>query len=663
VTSRDGIVADQLLFGYDDGHRLLNSSTILPSELESLLAVLSDLAPGLPSRGLEPYWTGTPAPEIDAYVLIKTWPAPEIPRPGAVWSHALIVKARDLSALEEISVLRRYFFRPNGSNEDLYSAAMHVAPLSPPPQMRAGSGDLSSAIDLLRTLYLKRDMTLFTTASEREIDDALFGVWAQQWPELRCSFAFRSRSGASRGTDSRISFDLEVVQDESRASRSVSSAEPAWIQTAAEDVIRPDSTGFRTFLRTFSHDVPARPKEFAGLASLFPALRAPGGPRHPLVAVLSQLAETWPQPQTAVAIKAEALRLSDGKSVGADDALDALEALVDLPQGPSFAIAWQPALDQLSVCFSNHPGRVVSIAERAVVSPSRIASEFLDALAIGADLSAILRRRPSTDLLRSLVERRPSLVESLIGRTIDEEQAGQLSRAISTPTLLAEVIDAIMQIDDESLAGGVIKRFPAESLTAIAGLIATPDASRNLTASWAAVFSRNAAASVQAGCLNLASATSGLHRLARAFGYREKDLRVAGAKPWTDALGRVTDDLHEPERAVFEAFLLALALDLRQPGTEALLEYSFDAIHRLLANDRLPGEAMAIVAGYLPNVMPWEQWDRCFRLRLAVVSAYVEGGLDRGSFERLSDERNVMRRLRQLADQTDNGSTFLARPH
>src|SRR4051812_34320413 len=91
---------NQCLFGYDDGHRKIASSIRLPDEVETQLLLLTDMAPGLNSGEIEPYWTGTPVPALKSYALIKTWPAPEMPRPGCVWSHVLLLQFSDIPLFE-----------------------------------------------------------------------------------------------------------------------------------------------------------------------------------------------------------------------------------------------------------------------------------------------------------------------------------------------------------------------------------------------------------------------------------------------------------------------------------------------------------------------------------------------------------------------------------
>src|SRR5687768_4073372 len=93
------IAVDQCLFGYDRGHRMITTSCELSPAASSLLLVLSDLAPGVTLGPRDSYWTGVPLPDVRRFALLKTWPAFEMPRPGCVWTHALVVTFADLARI------------------------------------------------------------------------------------------------------------------------------------------------------------------------------------------------------------------------------------------------------------------------------------------------------------------------------------------------------------------------------------------------------------------------------------------------------------------------------------------------------------------------------------------------------------------------------------
>src|SRR5579872_1415199 len=85
------IYAHQTLHGYGDGHQLLASSIDLPTAQSSALLVMSDLSgPGF-RRGYESYLTGYPLGGAGVYCIARTWFAPELSRPGCVWTHSILL--------------------------------------------------------------------------------------------------------------------------------------------------------------------------------------------------------------------------------------------------------------------------------------------------------------------------------------------------------------------------------------------------------------------------------------------------------------------------------------------------------------------------------------------------------------------------------------------
>ena len=97
--------ADQALFGYSEGHRQLASSVSLPSKDVYELSMRSDLSPGANLSGTKSYISGFQLPDTRFYALIKTWPAPEMPRPGCVWSHVLLLSRSFLTKQVNLGVL------------------------------------------------------------------------------------------------------------------------------------------------------------------------------------------------------------------------------------------------------------------------------------------------------------------------------------------------------------------------------------------------------------------------------------------------------------------------------------------------------------------------------------------------------------------------------
>ncbi|MDP9374973.1 MAG: hypothetical protein M3Q65_21500, partial [Chloroflexota bacterium] len=129
--------------------------------------------------------------------------------------------------------------------------------------------------------------------------------------------------------------------------------------------------------------------------------------------------------------------------------------------------------------------------------------------------------------------------------------------------------------------------------------------------------------------------------------------------PWATALRTARDDVQGLERQVFLSFLIALALSKPSHGCEVLFEVAFEPLHADLGLLRLPHDASSMLLRHLPDLPWWQRWDTCLRLRLAVVTAYVESGLDPQSFRRLTSDSGLFAKLVQLADQTRQGRRFI----
>jgi len=122
---------DQLLFGYRDGHQLIAGSRPLsPRQQRDVLPHLDASFDHADAQQL----VGVGIPSLDGYLLARIWPAPELPRPGAVWAHALLLSADQLVRVRlagMLGLLRRPLddrFEQYGSTVTLPEGTADAAP-------------------------------------------------------------------------------------------------------------------------------------------------------------------------------------------------------------------------------------------------------------------------------------------------------------------------------------------------------------------------------------------------------------------------------------------------------------------------------------------------------------------------------------------------------
>lgn len=225
---------DQCLFGYDDGHRLLASSLSLEEDT-SLLTELSDLAPGTVFGKSEGYWTGLPVASLGCYVLMRTWAAPEMPRPGCVWTHALLIKPTLLESFSDLSFLQSLVTKPNVLfDRKSYSEPLEIK-LSDVYSREEKVNDVIVR-NLLLSLYETGNTTV-QISSPGELDIPLFAVWSQQWPRLRRNFRFQTAASRSIRTNSSTRFDIMALLSppEKNLSDQVT-ANSKWLSLATYDI-------------------------------------------------------------------------------------------------------------------------------------------------------------------------------------------------------------------------------------------------------------------------------------------------------------------------------------------------------------------------------------------------------------------------------------------
>ncbi|WP_420142132.1 hypothetical protein, partial [Sphingomonas sp.] len=275
------IVVQQTLHGYSDGHRLIAGSVSLSSVDARTMLVMSDLSgPGVkpPPSG---YLTGYPLDGSGRYVLARTWAAPEMPRPGCVWTHSLIVENADLGAMTGAAGLLAAFRRPDGpSRREGYTSPVEVNAADPEPtQFTATPTLVTRATELVNALYAAPERAIVVQAGDEDQDEMLAtSIWMQQWPRLRRGFGFCTLAKMDRSLKGQA-LDLQMVpggerQLASKFKDAVSPSDVPHVPAAATLVadLVDSRTSLREFLRRTGGDVEGGRRAMVPLVTLYDAI-------------------------------------------------------------------------------------------------------------------------------------------------------------------------------------------------------------------------------------------------------------------------------------------------------------------------------------------------------------------------------------------------------
>lgn len=255
----DLIRVHQALFGYHDGHNLVAASVSLSPNVRHFLATMTDASGAEIAQGFALAYTGLAVPQTDYYALFCTWPAPEMPRPGCVWSHVLLVNLADLARLRDLSMLRGFCQRPKTpSAASEYEEPITLPSLDRPNQPHVPHPHNTASLLTALYRYPERGIVVLAERSE-EWEDTVFALWSQQWPRLRRNFAFSTGSFGDRRLAGVI-FDLQIAPVGSErlwrraelpttviepTSGASSGSEPPWIRLVMDDLVADSSSPLR----------------------------------------------------------------------------------------------------------------------------------------------------------------------------------------------------------------------------------------------------------------------------------------------------------------------------------------------------------------------------------------------------------------------------------
>ena len=260
---------DQLLFGYRDGHELLAGSLEINARLQA------DLLPHADARfddESDHYIVGLRVEALGRFMLTRIWPAPELPRPGAVWAHALLIDDAAVELIDPL-LLIKHFRRPELDEFDSYCASFDL-PTTGLSQCAEVSDELMTA--LCQVAYEGGEgQAVVIWPDEVPSEIGLLALWRRLPSAVRRRYSFRSRGRARTGSSP---YAVQVAS--LLAGRSVSQSvrvlwpaelDPSLPVTLLADASRDPAHPLNAMLDEFAFDV----ADSLAIAELWPLVAKP----------------------------------------------------------------------------------------------------------------------------------------------------------------------------------------------------------------------------------------------------------------------------------------------------------------------------------------------------------------------------------------------------
>lgn len=648
-------VVHQTVHGYNDGHRLIAGSVTLSSVEARTMQVMSDLSgPGVkpPAVG---YLTGYPLDGSGRYVLARTWAAPEMPRPGCVWTHSLIVENADLGAMASASGLLAAFRRPDSpSHREVYGSPIDIGGIAPVAEnLPATPAFTARALDVLNAIYAAPGQVVVLQAADEEQDELLVvSIWMQQWPRLRRSFGFCTLAKVDRSLRGQA-LDLQMVPSGERqlASKFKNAVSPSDVSrnpavaTLVADLFEPGGSQLRYFLRRTGGDVEGGRRAMIPLVTIYDAM-FDGAPDLSGAVAAFEALDGFGRRQ-ARSLRLIVARQAIERVEEVDD--DVFEFLVDAlgkdfgasdetDLGARFGTAlWRRSPIRFVAALSD-PGPVGQAANEAVKNID--AYELVAGFGSNAEAAnAVARRRPDV-LSKQAFWKIDGVAESLVALAADSD-AANIARALIATGRSESAPDLISRADPTELAAAI---------EAVAS-----DAPGEVA--WLRALARNpdkSAAVLASGALRRAETQVAL---ARSMG-PDDVLNELDEDPWWIAVRAAKGELSGTDEDYLSAFLMARGLGRRSRSSADLFRRSFTTVHEALSQGRLTFEAERHVVARL-DLGGWLDWDRVSRLRATVVARFVDDHLDPETFGRLSHDGQITKALIDEAAHTSRGRRYL----
>lgn len=642
----------QALSGYQDGHRILGASLVLSPQDQRTLLAMSDMSGPRMVPGFETYLTGYPLRDAGYFVFARTWYAPEMERPGCVWTHSLLIPF-DCIGLPTLSALIGFFQRPSVGEDGRYRKPIVVS-----SDARHAPSLPNMSRDLAVSFFTDEGPLLRTAPTAAHLESSVVAIWDLLWPRLRQVTTFCTGALQERFLNG-SPLSIQVLPQSARSTTSTSPSlspstipfPPEWLFSPPEDV--------RRFLWDWGEDLPEKKTSYPALCRIFHTLQ------HDPAEAVAVVAREAPQPAAARTLKA-ALFEGQKKRHWPKVASESHQILLSLVQA-SAAVerAFQQAVEPSKLAQAIWSDRPRDKARALILD---LSSCPLNALGEQVLRSALLHA--PQDELANLANARPELVGSILAEhpelaatpalwsgpyPLGATFLRLLAKSPAHATLqIDKLARAMVQAERHDLVEDAVRYLGDGSVRAFLQAL---DAEGREGSDWLQVLGHYPH-DVLTWLLDQTAVSSSL---AKAI-VLKLDPTSSVVVEGTDAFAKAAFSISANE---MDAELAArmVAVGLQGAGAEGpkLATATFHVVHAALANGHLSGKAWRYLDDVMPRLAWYLEWDRCERLRRSWARAFVKQDWPVSLLADLQlDDQSAERVIAQIAGSRDGSAKLEA---
>lgn len=667
----------QALHGYQDGHALLDSSVKLSNSSRRKMLVLSDMSGPSMTKGFESYLTAYPLLEDNVYVVARTWYAPEMERPGCVWTHSVIIDMVDVGRIADLALLNAQFVRPQVGAIGRYSSPLFVRSEATVAGEDRANRARKQMVAIIAALYGEPTHPVVVAAeSANDFEQIFMRIWTQQWPRLRRSFTFCSGAISFRrvGDDP---LDLQaiplhrarqVLRDASEGTIVVDEEQSIekcdWLTEAIADLASACGGPYRKFLWDYAVDISVPRMGFEPLTKVYIATKhQSNAANNDVRGIVRLLATYFPSCSEARRLK---VALFGGRERLAAGLLrritegEMLRYLLTLEEITAFDLGGLSLRERAKALWKSDR----SVAREIMLTVLRkevhdAGEQYVRGISEEMEPSdAVDMAKEEPGLLTVFVKLNPGLaIAPVIWDSRISKQRELVDALVSVqpidPGILSGIVRTIVEEASDAIADDVVAGFGERIVSFVL------ESSPSLTRGWRRALRTSAGLLLEwlraNKNLSLTAAASAVALLDP----HSKAVREFPLTEWERIVRLRDDGIARANLVEFHAFFLVLGLCNADKGSELLVSASFETVHDAAADDILPFDYWKLLEVGLPALSFWRSWDKCERLRRGLVTEFAKHDWSKQQFLRCLSNESTFRRVIESALASNEGTQFV----
>lgn len=622
----------QALWGYSNGHHLLSASVTLSTSSRKILETLTDLSGSDAPNAFDGYLTGCFLPSDGYYALSKTWFAPEMERPGCVWTHTILLETGTVADWDGVD-LDSLFRRPRPDEADCQAhyntpLSLNTVPSPPSPQAKA------DALALFSNLIRYPEPFLMSASDVKRWNAALEALLILAGPRFSQDISFCTGSLSNRklggqpltlqAVPARL---FRVLLRTAPGSRTLSIDE----KNSLQDTIENAPMTLQTFQETKKlllscgteydnrHSWPLFKELYTGISN-----GADFSFRQALETLKNRLDTDdiggilWVLFRTVFSQDRRKTHDAPAESLFDFLTLDAQYISMDTARLQIFESV-------LSLLWTGCRQEIVDLVPRLLTCTLNPAGEsavtFIVVRLFTDEYTELLRHNAAMCLPMLRLNRKLAQCKALweLPRDFQAEALRELWRKEGQIAVIqsedAAILRTIFRYGDSGLSREVYRTFGNKAIQIYFSYFVNSNSSGRAVA-WSDLCREDPALSVQILSV-LSPASPALFAVV-----------ISALDPCCDAVRSISDDMWEQlyqrfcrngneATAVYAQFVLPLILRSDVPVSPELVDFSFRTVHALLAQNSMNYSRWECLSSLLPEIPWYQSWDKCKRLRKA----------------------------------------------